>query len=79
MSSGIGGKCMELKDLQIQILTKTIGNLHGEIAELRACIIVQTQAMQETQEALMEIKQSIQEVQDGEHQDSPADNSNSPQ
>jgi TolA-binding protein len=66
---------MDLKDIQIQILTKTIGTLHGEIAELRACIIVQTQAMQETQEALNEIKKSIQEVQDGEYQDSPADES----
>jgi len=52
---------MELKDIQIKILSDTIASLISENAELRACIIVQNETIK------------IQEVQDGEHQDSPAD------
>lgn len=31
---------MEIKDIQIDILAKTIGSLHKEIAELRSALIV---------------------------------------
>jgi len=58
---------MELKDIQIQILTQTIGNLHAELSEMRATVIVLNN----------ELKNVLnkQEVQDGEHQDSSADES----
>lgn len=50
---------MEIKDIQIDILTKTIASLIRENAELRSCIIVQNDTIK------------AKEVQDGEHQDSP--------
>lgn len=52
---------MEIKEIQIKILSDTIASLISENAELRACIIVQNEAIKK------------QEVQDGEHQDSAAD------
>ena len=55
---------MDIKDIQIKILTDTIASLISENAELRACIIVQNEAIKK------------QEVQDGEHQDSAANESN---
>lgn len=55
---------MELKDIQIKILSDTIASLISENAELRACVIVQNEAIKK------------QGVQDGEHQDSTADESN---
>ena len=54
---------MDLKDIQIKILTETIASLISENAELRACIIVQNEAIKK------------QEVQDGEHQDSTVNES----
>ena len=58
---------MEIKDIQIQILTQTIGNLHVELSEMRATVIVLNN----------ELKNVLnkQEVQDGEHQDSTANES----
>lgn len=54
---------MDLKDMQIKILSETIGTLHGEIAELRATVIVQNNQLQ--------VFYKEQEVTiDGEHQDS---------
>ena len=52
---------MEIKEIQIKILSDTIASLISENAELRACIIVQNEAIKK------------QEVQDGKHQDSAAD------
>ena len=56
---------MELKDIQIKILTDTIASLISENAELRACIIVQNETINK------------QEVHDGEHQDSTINESDS--
>lgn len=53
---------MDIKDLQIKILTQTIGELYGEIAELRAGLIVLG---------------NTKEVPNGEHKDSPADGQDS--
>ena len=52
---------MDIREIQIQILSKTIASLISENAELRACIIVQNETIKKR------------EVQDGEHQDSAAD------
>ncbi|MBO1264382.1 hypothetical protein J3A84_04915 [Proteiniclasticum sp. SCR006] len=57
----------DIKDIQLQILGQTIGTLHGEIAELRATVIVQNNYIATISKE--------QEVQDGEHQDSAADES----
>ena len=54
---------MDIREIQIQILSKTIASLISENAELRACIIVQNETIKKR------------EVQDGEHQDSAADES----
>ena len=63
LSLETGGRIVELKDIQIKILSDTIASLISENAELRACIIVQNEAIKK------------QEVQDGEHQDSAANES----
>lgn len=55
---------MDIKDLQINILTQTIGDLHGQLAEARSALIV----MQ---------SQKNKEVPNGEHKDSPADGKDS--
>lgn len=51
----------DIRDIQIDILTKTIAGLMKENAELRAGIMI------------MQSQKVKQEVQDGEHQDSSAD------
>lgn len=53
---------MDLKDIQIDILTKTIANLIKENSEFRAALMVMQQE-----------KSKQQEVPDGEHQDSTVD------
>lgn len=58
---------MEIKDIQIQILIQTIGNLHAELSEMRATVIVLNNQLKNV------LKK--QEVQDGEHQDSTANES----
>lgn len=65
---------MDIKDMQIKILTETIASLISESAELRACILVQNKTIKDAQDMAKEIKESIQEVtEDGEHQDSAAE------
>ena len=56
---------MELKDIQIDILTKTIAGLMRENSEYRAAFMV-----------LQQEKSKQQEVENGEHQDSPIDECN---
>lgn len=56
---------MDIKDMQIQILGQTIGNLHVEISELRATVIVQNNQ-------LKKLLEEIKEVQDGSNKDSTA-------
>lgn len=51
---------MDIKDIQIDILTKTIGNLHRQLAEMSSALIVLQ-------------NQKNKEVKDGEHQDSAID------
>lgn len=55
----------DIKDIQLQILGQTIANLHMEIAELRATVIVQNNALQEFRRG--------EESDNGEHQDSATD------
>lgn len=38
---------MDIKDIQIDILTQTIGILHKEIAELRSALIIYEQEKEE--------------------------------
>lgn len=54
---------MDIKDIQIDILTKTIASLMRENAEIRSALIV------------MQNQKAKQEVQDGEYQDSTVDES----
>ena len=61
----VGGKMEDIKDIQLQILGQTIANLHMEIAELRATVIVQNNALQEFRRG--------EESDNGEHQDSTTD------
>lgn len=51
---------MDIKDIQINILTQTIGDLHRQLAEARSALIVMQNQKQK-------------EVPDGEHQDSTVD------
>ncbi len=50
---------MDLKDLQIQMLSETIGQLYKQIAELQSALIV--------------LQNEKKEAENGEHQDSSAD------